>query len=95
MLEPFLYSLYTTPLLSVISNHPSIQCHFCVNDTQIYLSFSSELTSLALLSIESYLRDVFLWMTSNNLSVNPNKTEYLLFIPSNINSPVNTINLDQ
>ena len=33
-------------------------------------------------------------MTSNKLSVNPNKTEYLLFNPSNINPPVNTINLD-
>ena len=31
-----LYSLYTTPLLSVISNHPGIQCHFYVDDRQIY-----------------------------------------------------------
>ena len=33
-------------------------------------------------------------MTSNKLSVNPDKTEYLLLNPSNINPPVNTINLD-
>ena len=33
-------------------------------------------------------------MTSNKLFVNPNKTEYLLFNQSNINLPVNTINLD-
>ena len=33
-------------------------------------------------------------MTSNKLSVNLNKTEYLLFNPSNINPSVNTINLD-
>ena len=33
-------------------------------------------------------------MTSNKLSVNSNKTEYLLFNPSKINPPVNTINLD-
>ena len=33
-------------------------------------------------------------MTPYKLSVNPNKTEYLLFNPSNINPPVNTINLD-
>ena len=36
---------------------------------------------------------MFLWMTSNKLSVNPNKTENLLFNPSNINPPGNTINL--
>ena len=33
-------------------------------------------------------------MTSNKLSVNLNKTEYLQFNPSNIHPPVNTINLD-
>ena len=33
-------------------------------------------------------------MTSNKLSVNPNKTEYLLFNPSIINLSINTINLD-
>ena len=32
-------------------------------------------------------------MTSNKLSVNPNKTEYLLFNPYNVNLPVNIINL--
>ena len=61
---------------------------------QIYLSFSPELTSLALSTIESCIRDVFSWMTSNKLSVMPNKTEYLLFNPSNINPPVKTIKLD-
>ena len=33
-------------------------------------------------------------MTSNKLSVNPNKTEYLLSNQNNINPLVNTINLD-
>ena len=33
-------------------------------------------------------------MTLNKLSVNPNKTDYLLFNPSNISPPVNAINLD-
>ena len=32
-------------------------------------------------------------MISNKLSVNPNKTEYLLFNPNNVNFPVNIINL--
>ena len=33
-------------------------------------------------------------MISNKLSVNPNKTEYLLFYPNNVNPPIKTINLD-
>ena len=88
VLGPLLYSLYTTPLLSVIYNHPGIQSHFYANNTQIHVSFSPEFTSLALSAIESCIRDVFSWMTSNKLCVNPNKTEYLLFNPSNINPPV-------
>ena len=61
---------------------------------QIYRPFSPELTSLALSTIDSCIRDVFSWMTSNKFSVNANKTECLLFNPSNINHPINTINLN-
>ena len=75
MLGPLLYFLYTTPLLSVISNHTGIQCHFYGDDTQIYLSFFSKLASSAFSIIEFCIRDVFSWMTSNKLSVHPNKTE--------------------
>ena len=77
-----------------ISDYPGIQCHFYADDTQIYSSYAPELTSLALSVIESCIKDVFSRMTSNKLSVNPNKTECLLFNPSSINLPVNTINRD-
>ena len=44
-------------------------------------------------TIDSCIRDVFSWMTSNKLSFNLNKTEYLLFYSNNANLPVNIINL--
>ena len=52
-----LYSLYTTILLSVISKYPGIHSHFYADDTQIYLSFSPELTTV-LSFIESCIRDI-------------------------------------
>ena len=63
------------------------------NDTQTYLSFSPELASSAFTSIETCITDIFSWMIGNKLSVNPDKTEYLLFNSKNISVPV-SINLN-
>ena len=86
--DPLLYSLYTTPLHSIISKYPGLRCHFYADDTQIYLSFSPALASSAFTSIKTCIEDIFSWMIGNKLSVNPDKTEYLLFNSKNINVPV-------
>ena len=78
VLGPLLYSLYTTPLHSIISKYPGLRCHFYADDTQIYVSFSPELASV-FTSLETCIKDIFSWMIGNKLSVNPDKTEYLLF----------------
>ena len=83
----FLYSLYTTPLLSVASNHHSMQ----MIHKFIYRFLLSLHTSSAFSTIESCIRDVFSWI-SNKFSVNPNKAEYLLFTPNNVNLPVDINN---
>ena len=93
VLGPLLYTLYTTPLHLIISKYPGLRCHFYADDTQIYLLFSPELASSAFTSIETCIKDIFSWMIGNKLSVNSDKTEYLLFNSKNINSPV-SINLN-
>ena len=69
--------LYTF-IYPILSNHSGIYCHFYMQMTQIYLSFSPELVSSAFSTIESCIRDVS-WMTSNKLSGNYIKTKYQLF----------------
>ena len=59
VLRPLLYTLYTTPLHSIISKYPALRCHFYADDTQIYLSFSPELASFAFTSIETCIKDIF------------------------------------
>ena len=82
------------PLHSIISNYPGMRCHFYVDDTHIYISFSPENASSAASIIESCIKDVFSWLVANKLCANPNKTEYLLFNSRNINLQVININFD-
>ena len=48
------------------------------DDTQPYLSFSSSDSFAILASLSSILDSVHQWLSSSFLSLNPNKTEYLL-----------------
>ena len=91
---PLRYSLYTTPLHSIIFKYPGIRSHFYADDTQIYILFSLEHASSAISIIESCINDVFSRLVTNKLSADPNKTEYLLFNSRNINPQVININLD-
>ena len=93
VLGPLLYTLYTTPLHSIILKYSGFRCHFYADDTQIYISFFPELASSAFTSIETCIKDIFLWMIGNKLSVNPDETDYLLFNSKNISVPV-SINLN-
>ena len=52
------------------------------------LTFVSFVFLASVPTMESCIRDVFAWMTSNKLFVNPNKTENLLFNPNDENLPI-------
>jgi Reverse transcriptase (RNA-dependent DNA polymerase) len=77
VLGPLLFCLYTTPLTSLFDNSP-VTPHFYADDSQLYISFSSADTAESLDKLSSSLDSTYDWLTSNRLSVNPSKTEYLL-----------------
>ena len=71
------YSLYTTPLSSVISRHNNCH-HLYADDTQIYLSLSKTDPDMSLSLVQQCLQDVSDWMIASKLELNPAKTEFIL-----------------
>ena len=91
VLGPILFIMYTTPLSSLISNS-SVHHHLYADDTQLYISFSPQTYISNIDQLQSVIALVSSWMSSNLLSLNPDKTEFLIVgTPqqlSKLNNPV-------
>ena len=77
VLGPLLFTLYTTPLSSLISGH-AIPHHVYVDDRQLHVSYSSGASAAALNGLQLCLASVHPWMLTNKLKLNSYKTEFLL-----------------
>ena len=91
VLGPFLYTLYTTPLGSIIRNH-NISHHMYADDTQLYVSCPPSQVNDVIAKMEDCISDVKCWMLENKLKLNDEKTEALLcdaksrLMSNNVNS---------
>ena len=77
VLGPLLFTLYTTPLSSMIFEH-AIPHHLYADDSQLYVSFASGDSPAALNGLLSCMASVQSWMSTNKLKLNPDETEFLL-----------------
>ena len=77
VLGPLLFTLYTSPISHIFTDCP-ISFHLYADDTQLYISFSAADSQSSLATLTSKLDLVHTWLTTNRLTVNPSKTEYLI-----------------
>ena len=78
VLGPILFVLYTTPLSDIIANH-SVNHQLFADDTQLQKSAPlNEVTNLTK-ELNACTDNIKTWMTENQLKLNDDKTEALLF----------------
>ena len=82
VLGPILYTLYTTPLGSIIREH-GLDFHMYADDTQIYISMDTSEINNQKHILESCLDSIKSWMLSNKLKLNDDKTEIIICNPRN------------
>ena len=79
VLDPLLFSLYTSSLSTLIGKHKGINFHFYANDTQLHVYLSHMNASAAFDKLNRCLQDVKEWMSASKLKLKPDKTEFILF----------------
>ena len=71
-LGPLLFTVYTRKLFQIVGDHlPDVHCY--ADDTQLYVSFSPDLSTdaeSALMSMSDCIRDIRDWMITDKLTVN-------------------------
>ena len=75
---PLLFTLYATALNTVIQGHSIMQHLYYADDSQLYISFTSDDSANQLDCLKSCLDSVWNWILHNRLKLDPSKTDFLL-----------------
>jgi hypothetical protein len=78
VLSPLLFSIYTSSLAHIAASHSVSQRQYA-DDTQLYVELSSQSHSADLSHLETCLFSLNAWFCHNGLSLNPDKSEVVLF----------------
>ena len=78
MCGPICFITYTAHLESIITRH-GLSCMKYADDSQLYLSLNAQDQENAIGKIEDCIRDIKVWMASNYLVLNDDKTKIIHF----------------
>ena len=79
LLGPLLFTLYTTPLSSIITAF-GLNHHLYADDTQIYTSFFAENITQSVIVVQNCMLAIQVWMNQNMLKLNPSRSSWSLVI---------------
>jgi hypothetical protein len=83
VLGPVLFVLYTTPLSELIGDH-SVHHQLFADDTQLHKSSSPNSLPVISDELKQCTSAIKIWMSENQLKLNDDKTEALLFVPDKL-----------
>jgi len=75
VLGPLLFTIYTSPIVSVNTPFRNVYHAQYADDTQLYIALS---TDKALSVINGCFQSVYPWLGTNGLCLNPDKTEAIV-----------------
>ena len=79
VLGPVLYCMYTRPVCDIVARH-GMQYHCYADDIQIYATVGrDQCIAAALLKIEACVMEVADWMVRNQLKLNKDKSQAIIF----------------
>ena len=79
VLGPLLYCVYTRPIGDIVTRH-GLQYHCYADDTQIYVTVEKNVSiESALARIETCIIEVAAWMAKNDLKLNAEKSQAIIF----------------
>ena len=82
VLGHLLYCVYTRPIGDIVTRH-GLQYHCYADDTQIYVTVEKDVSiESALARIETCIIEVAAWMAKNDLKLNAEKSQAIIFQPS-------------
>ena len=79
VLGPLMYCVYTRPIGNIVSRH-GLQYHCYADDTQIYVTVEKDVSIESTLArIETCIIEVAAWMARNDLKLNAEKSQVIIF----------------